>query len=163
MKKVIKRIVAALMATLAVSAAVVSASDVTVKLKGELIEFDQPPVIEEGRTLVPLRKIFEALGANVEWNPDTRTVTAARGEKTIVLVIDSTEARAGDEVITLDVPARIINGRTLVPVRFIADSFGVRITWNDKERCVYLSEGLTDAGVGDFIPSMPMGDIAFDY
>ncbi len=138
-------------ASLACSAVtVLGVPDITVKLEGSYIEFDQPPVIEGGRTLVPLRKIFEALGAEVDWNGETRTVTASKDSKTVVLVIDSTEARVGDEQVTLDVPARIINGRTLVPVRFIADSFGVRVSWDAEERCVYLFKGLTDGGAGEF-------------
>lgn len=139
------------------------AADITVKLGGKPIEFDQPPVIEDGRTLVPVRKIFEALGAEVLWNEETRTVTANKDSKTVVLVIDSTEAKAGDEAITLDVPARIINGRTLVPVRFVADSFGVKVSWKENERCVYLSQGLTDGGNGDFIQTLPSGNVMIEY
>lgn len=141
----------------------VCAADITVKLGGKPIEFDQPPVIEDGRTLVPVRKIFEALGADVSWDEETKTVTTNKGTKTVVLVIDSTEANAGDETIILDVPARIINGRTLVPVRFIADSFGVRVSWNNSERCVYLSTGLTDAGSNSFATALPQGNVMVEY
>lgn len=152
MKGIIKRIAAIFMVSTVAMASMtaVCAPEITVKLEGEYIGFDQPPVIEEGRTLVPVRKIFEALGAEVDWSSETRTVTAKKDLKTVTLVIDSTEAKVGDKAVMLDVPARIIGGRTLVPVRFIADSFGVAVSWDGEERCVYLFKGLEDGGTGDF-------------
>lgn len=125
-------------------------SDVTAKLKkfpyvtvtynGEMIIFDQKPVIENGRTLVPLRAIFEKLGATIEWNGETGTVTAKKDDTTISLTIDNTTATKNNDTITLDVPAKIINGRTLVPVRFIADCFGVNVDWNAEARRVILTQ-----------------------
>lgn len=102
----------------------------TVFYNGEKIKFDQIPVIENGRTLVPLRAIFEKIGATVEWDGNTQTVTASKGDTKISLTIDNPAASKNNETITLDVPAKIINGRTLVPVRFIADCFGVDVGWD---------------------------------
>lgn len=104
----------------------------TVSYNGEKIAFDQIPVIENGRTLVPLRAIFEKLGAEVSWNDATKTVTAVKDGTAITLTIDSTSATKNGEAVTLDVPATIINGRTMVPVRFIADCFGVSVSWDAK-------------------------------
>ncbi len=103
---------------------------VTVFLDGEKILFDQLPIIENDRTLVPLRAIFEAIGAVVEWDGETKTVTASDGENEITLVIDRTDAVVNGQTVTLDVPAKVISGRTLVPVRFVADCFGVDTDWN---------------------------------
>ena len=103
---------------------------VTTYLDGKKLYFDQLPVIENNRTLVPLRAIFEALGASVEWNGDTKTITAVKDDTTVILTVDSTEASKNDEGVTLDVPAKVVSGRTLVPVRFIADCFGVGVEWN---------------------------------
>lgn len=102
----------------------------TVFYNGEKIKFDQIPVIENGRTLVPLRAIFEKIGATVEWDGNTQTVTASKSDTKISLTIDNPAASKNNETITLDVPAKIINGRTLVPVRFIADCFGVDVGWD---------------------------------
>ena len=112
---------------------------VTVHLDGEKIGFDQTPVIENGRTLVPLRAIFESLGASVIWDGETQTVIAQKGDTIVALVVGSTSAFVNEEPVTLDVPAKIINGRTLVPVRFIADCFGVETNWDGELRKVELT------------------------
>ena len=133
---------------------------VTVTYNGEKIIFDQPPVIENGRTLVPLRAIFEKLGAEVSWNPDTKTVSARKGDDTVTLVIDETTANCSGRAVTLDVPARIINSRTLVPVRFIADSFGVSVVWDEEDRCVRLTlGGLSDGGSADWSDLTASGNV----
>lgn len=111
----------------------------TVALDGQKLYFDQVPVSENGRVLVPLRAIFEALGATVDWNGETQTVTATKDDITVSLTLDDTTATKNDETITLDVPAKAVNGRTLVPVRFIADSFGVDVQWDGKMQRVVLT------------------------
>ncbi len=112
---------------------------ITVHLDGKKLKFDQIPVAENGRTLVPLRAIFEAIGATVEWDGATSTVTAVKGDTTVKLTLDSTTAYKNGEQITLDVPARALNGRTLVPVRFIADCFDVNTDWVQEETKVVLT------------------------
>lgn len=111
----------------------------SVSYNGEKITFDQIPVIENGRTLVPLRAIFEKIGTEVTWNGDTQTVTAKSGDTEISLTINNTTAYKNGEFVTLDVPAKIINGRTLVPVRFIADCFGVEVNWDGVMQRVSLT------------------------
>lgn len=111
----------------------------TVQLDGNKIHFDQIPVIEEGRTLVPVRAIFEALGATLTWDEATQTVGAVKDDTEISLKINEKQAQKNDETITLDVPAKIINGRTMVPVRFIADCFGVDIEWDGGYKIVRLT------------------------
>jgi len=111
----------------------------TVFYNGEKIKFDQIPVIDNGRTLVPLRAIFEKIGAQVEWDGETQTVTATKDDVTVSLTIDNTQAVKNGEEITLDVPAKIINGRTLVPVRFISDCFGVDVAWDGTMQRVTLT------------------------
>ncbi len=114
---------------------------ISVLFDGKRIAFDQLPVIENGRTLVPLRAIFEKIGATVEWDGDTQTVIAKSTENgTIIrLTIDSTTALVNGEQVPLDVPAKIINGRTLVPVRFVSDCFGVGVDWNGDIQSVILT------------------------
>ena len=86
------------------------------------VKFDVPPTIISGRTLVPLRAIFEALEAEVGWDGETRTVTAQKGESNMELKIGETTYKVNDEEKTLDVPAQIKNNRTLVPVRAISEA-----------------------------------------
>ncbi len=111
----------------------------SVVYNGEKICFDQLPTIENGRTLVPLRAIFEKIGAEVLWNGETRTVTATKDDVSVSLTIDETTAYKNGAAITLDVPAKIVNGRTLVPVRFVADCFGVSVDWIQETRTVVLN------------------------
>ncbi len=112
---------------------------ITVLLDGEKIKFDQIPVAEAGRTLVPLRAIFDALGAEVGWDGNTQTVTAKKGDTEISLTLGNTTATKNGEAIILDVPAKAISGRTLVPVRFVADCFGVDADWNGAMQQVILT------------------------
>lgn len=117
---------------------------IKVFLDGNRLSFDQPPIIENGRTLVPMRMIFESMGAEVTWNDSTQTVTAqtltvTKEFVTVTLKIGSTTMIKNGEEIILDVPAQIVNERTLVPVRAVAESFGANVEWNDKESTVIIT------------------------
>lgn len=90
---------------------------------------DAPPASVGGRTLVPVRAIFEALGAAVEWDAATRTATGASADATVIMQIDNRTAYVNGEAKTLDVPAQLINGRTMVPARFISEALGYDVTW----------------------------------
>ena len=115
----------------------ISASQpISVLVNGRPITMDIPPVIRDGRTLAPLRAIFEALGASVEWDDATRTITSRRKDRTIILQIDNPTARVNNAPIVLSVPPVVIGGRTMVPVRFIAESLGAVVTWNESTRTV---------------------------
>jgi len=115
------------------------ATTVTVKLNGRNLSFDTPPQTVKGRTLVPLRGIFEALGARVEWQQQTKTVIATKGGTTIVLRVGQKEALKGTEKITLDVPATVIRGRTMVPLRFVAEALGTYVSWDGEHQTVRIS------------------------
>jgi hypothetical protein len=112
---------------------------ISVTLNGVQVQFDQPPVIQDGRTLVPLRAIFEALGATVDWCGDTQTVTAVKDDITVSLQIGSNELIRNGENITLDVPAQLIGGRTVVPARAVAESFGADVEWDGNTQTVIIT------------------------
>lgn len=112
---------------------------ITVEINGEKVIFDQEPVLKDGRTLVPLRKIFEALGASVAWDDATQTVTAAKENTLVTLTIGSKILNVNGMQKELDVPAQTLNGRTMVPVRAIADSFGCQVGWNGETNTVYIT------------------------
>ncbi len=104
---------------------------ITVFLDGEQLTFDVDPVLESGRTLVPMRAIFEALGAKVEWDDVTWTAIATKGDTKIEITIDSNKMLKNGEVVELDVPARLIDSRTLVPVRAVSEGMGANVNWDD--------------------------------
>ncbi len=109
-----------------------------VYLNGTALAFDQEPVAENGTTLVPLRVIFEALGATVDWGNDTQTVTAVKDNTTVKLTIGSNVLTKNGEAIALNAPARIEGGRTMVPVRAIAEAFGCDVDWDSVTRSVII-------------------------
>lgn len=109
---------------------------ISVQVDGSTLSFEQQPVIINGSTLVPLRKIFESLGANVNWDNSTSTVNAMKGNKTITLTIGNQTARLNEQPIALEVPPTILNGNTLVPIRFIGESLGATVQWNSQTKTV---------------------------
>lgn len=114
---------------------------ITVILNNEIIDFDDvPPTIIEGRTLVPLRRIFESLGADVDWNQSSKTVTSKLKDTVITLTIGENILKRNGENIEIDVPAQIIDGRTMVPVRAISEAFDVKVEWDATFRAVILTQ-----------------------
>ena len=106
----------------------------SVYFNGEQMTFESDPYITEERTMVPFRAIFEAVGASVMWDGDTRTVIAVKAEgnsiTTIALQIDSNLAFVNDKSVTLDVPAQIKDDFTFVPLRFVMESLGADVAWD---------------------------------
>lgn len=114
-------------------------SGITVTLNGSKINFDVQPQLINNRTMVPLRKIFEAMDIYVEWDANTQTVVAA-DEKTIISAkINDCNLYVNGVPKVLDVPPMIVDGRTLVPARFIAESFGGKVDWNGATKTVSIS------------------------
>ena len=102
--------------------------------------FDTNPVIENGTTLVPLRAIFDALNMSVEWDGETKTVTAAKDGLNILLQIGNTVAKKnGEDISLLTAPKIDSNNRTLVPVRFIAESCNLNVEWDAATKTVSIS------------------------
>lgn len=105
-------------------------------LDGKALTFqDAQPTIETGRTLVPLRAVLEALGAEVQWDGAANTVKATRGTTEIKLFIGGQAYKNGQPV-ELDVPARIIDGRTMVPLRFVSEALDYFVNWDEKRQII---------------------------
>lgn len=118
-------------------------SGIHVLYNGERISFhsySQNPEILEGRTLVPLRSIFEAMGADVEWDGATSTAIAKRGNVEVKITIGASEIYKNGKAIPVDVPAMLLNSRTMVPARVIAEAFGADVQWNGNGRIVLITE-----------------------
>ncbi len=111
-------------------------NSISIVVDGEYLIFDQPPIMENDRVLVPLRIIFEALGATVDWDESTQTITSNKGENTVVMQIGSNTFTVNATEKALDVPPQIVGIRTLVPVRAIAESFNCVVNWEDSTQTV---------------------------
>ena len=109
---------------------------ITVKIGESMLVTDVDPVEINGRVLVPMRAIFEAFESDVSWDEATRTATSVRGNTVIKVTEDNQIVNVNGEEKWLDVPATIINGRFVVPVRFIAETFGADVGWIDLKRQV---------------------------
>ncbi|MFB7156935.1 stalk domain-containing protein [Lysinibacillus sp. NPDC056232] len=116
-----------------------AAKAITIYVDGVQLKTDQPPVKVQGRVMLPLRAIFEALDAYVDWDRKNQTVTGIKGGTTVVLKIKSKVATINGERVTLDVPAQIINGRTMVPVRFVSEALGQDVDWNSYNQIVSIN------------------------
>ncbi|KNY25162.1 stalk domain-containing protein [Pseudobacteroides cellulosolvens] len=111
-------------------------NSIKVAIDDKFLTFDVPPSIISGRTMVPLRVIFEGLGASVTWDEKTKTVIGKKQGKTIKLTINNKNAYINGKLIKIDVPPKVISGRTLVPTRFIAESLGTDVYWEAKAKIV---------------------------
>ncbi len=109
---------------------------ISVYIDGKQQTYNQPPVLENGSTLVPLRGIFESLGANVEWNGTTQTVTATKESTTVILRIGSNQPTVNGQTKTISTPAQIINSSTMVPLRFVSEALGSDVNWNGTTRSI---------------------------
>lgn len=107
-------------------------------VNGEQVNFDVQPVIEDGRTLVPIRAIAESLKSDVEWDPVEKTVTLSKDGIEIKLFIGQTVTYINNKAVKLDVPAEIRNGRTLLPVRFISEAFNSTVKWEPASKSVVI-------------------------
>jgi len=108
----------------------------TVRLNGQPLATSVPPVNMNGRTLVPMRDIFEALGANVNYNPVTRGISATRGTTKVDLQIGNRMAMLNGRSMTLEQAPMIRRGSTLVPLRFVSESLGANVRWNAARQVV---------------------------
>jgi len=121
------------------SIAVAEDAAIKVLLDGKTISFDQPPIIVDGRTLVPMRAIFEAMGATIVWDSETQTITGKKDDIVIIMQIGNTIIMKNGQSVVLDVPPQIVNSRTLVPARAVAESLNAEVAWNSVTQTVSIT------------------------
>lgn len=132
-----------------------NAPEITVKIDGEtLVPKDIPAVSIDGRTMLPMRLIAQELGCEVVWNEAAQQVYAINDEYTIVFGINSTTGYQNGAPFTMDVPAMIVNDRTMLPVRALAKALELEITWDDPSRTVHIK---TEEEEEPVTPSVPSG------
>lgn len=117
-------------------AAPAATTDIAVKVNGQAVTFDVKPVIDNGRTLVPLRGVFEKLGAQVDWLPATREAVITDSTHTVRVQLGSNTATVDGKTVTMDVVAKVVSGRTMVPLRFLSESIGAKAIWVGSTRTV---------------------------
>ncbi|MFB5763631.1 stalk domain-containing protein [Paenibacillus medicaginis] len=111
---------------------------IQVLIEGQRQAYVQPPVKVKGSVLVPFRALFEALGAKVKWDGATKTITATKGGTTLKLTIGSKVAYVNGKAIKLSAAPQLINGVTMVPIRFIGEAFGGMVEWNNAYSSVII-------------------------
>jgi hypothetical protein len=139
MKKLLALTTATMLMLSAMGVTAFADDGVKLIVNGETVDFtgDQEPVIQNGRTLVPFRAAFEKMGAEVNWYDDIRLCEAVYGDTTVGIAIGDTKVSIGDGAeIESDVPAQIINGRTMVPLRILSESIGAEVSWDNATRTV---------------------------
>ena len=140
MKKSVKGLVLVLFVLSVMFSSVAFASgEIKVSIDGEYVDFDVNPQIVNERTMVPFHAIFEALGAEVDWENDTRTAIGIKNDKVVKAQINNKTMYVDDVTKAMDIAPMIVGGRTLVPARFIAEAFGCKVDWDGYSRTVYIT------------------------
>ena len=107
-------------------------------INGKLQSMDQSPILKGNRTMVPLRGIFESLGAQVHFDQKTGRITVTKEKLNIILKINSKSVDFNGKIKTIDVPAFTENDRTMVPLRFISEAIGADVKWDGKQNTVFI-------------------------
>lgn len=106
----------------------------TILINGNKLTMDVQPINAGGRLFVPLRAIFEALNATVNWDDATKTVTGIRGDRTVIMTIGDENVYVNGQQISMGLAPMIVESRTLVPVRFVSEGLGATVDWNDATK-----------------------------
>lgn len=117
-----------------------ASKDIRAIVNGQLVQFDVAPVVQHGRTLVPIRALADALGADTSWNESRREATVMLDGDEIILPIGRNLAYVNGEEVMIDVAPQIINGRTFIPFRFVGTALGCDIFWDEEARIVTVTQ-----------------------
>ena len=151
MKRKLTAAFVGVIAAAALGAAVNAGPAISIVIDGETVQTDTPPQITaEGRTIVPLRVISETMGANVIWEQEEKKVTAEKNGRILELKIGDKTIYNDGEPMEIDSPAQIVNGRTMVPVRVISESFGCQVGWDGDTKTFYVTTFPEDGGDGEY-------------
>lgn len=125
------------------SISVAAAQEVNVSLNGELIDFETAnPVVKDSRTLIPLRGLFEKMGYDIDWEPKTKAAILTRDGNTISIRANKEYITVNNIQIETDVPAQIIDGYMMIPLRVVADSTGATVDWDAETKIVSVNSNV---------------------
>jgi hypothetical protein len=131
-----------------IAVAVPASAQIQVEVNARPVQFGAvQPARVNGRVLIPLRAVVESLGAEVKWEPATQTVRGKKGDREFSLQINSREAMLNGRPVTLDAPAQMISGTTMVPLRFVAEALGAEVEWNAARQLVVINAAADPAPV----------------
>ncbi len=126
-----------------------AAAEIAVQVNGKPVSFTSArPAQISGRVFIPLRAVVESLGAEVKWDAATQTVRGSKGSQEFSLRIGDRAATVNGKEVTLDVPAQLIGGATMVPLRFVAEALGAEVEWNAAQQTVMVNAADSGAGGG---------------
>jgi len=132
--------------------------NIQIWLDGRALPLDVPPEVKNQRTMVPIRAVAEALGADVSWLQDTRQVVLVRAGVLVTMTLDSTTATVNGTAVEMDVAPYATGGRTLIPARYVAEFFGQKVDWDSIHRRVLITEDKSVAGDSNLEAwALPMG------
>lgn len=137
-----------------------AATPISIIIDGVRLSTDQAPVMVNGRTMVPLRAIFEAFNATIKWNQKAQTVTATKDDTTIMLKIGAKTATINNKAVTLDVPGLNLKGRTMVPTRFVSEALGHKVGWNPKTQVVTITTSSSNVGNAGPVSNVVAQDVS---
>jgi cytochrome c2 len=117
-----------------------------VMMNGRMMHFDTPPMMMGGRVMVPMRGVFEHMGARVKWDDRTRTVTGTRSGREVELTVGKPEAVVDGRRVRLETPPQMYQSRVYVPLRFISESLGADVSWDQGAHQVQIASAAPDPG-----------------
>lgn len=126
----------ALTASLALGAFAYGSDNIKLNINNTEVVSDVAPQVIDGRTMVPVRAIFEGVGAEVKWDSETKTITGNKNGTEVIMTVDSNIASVNGQNITMDCGPVIINNRTLAPARYVAEAFGCTVNWDNDSKTV---------------------------
>lgn len=112
---------------------------IRVHIDGHILSFDENPVLDDGTTLVEYRSVMEELGAKIEWDKDSKTITAIKDDTTIILTVGSDTADINGEKVSMLKAPEITNDHTMIPVRFISEQLGMKVKWNEDTKLIEIT------------------------
>lgn len=137
-----KFLLAVIVGIIMIAATVCSVSadgnEISVYYDAAEVEFDVKPQIINGRTMVPIRAIFEKMGAAVQWDSATNTATCTKGDTVVKMTVNSKDMYINDQLVQMDVEPVVVDGRTLAPARYVAEAFGANVQWSSKNNSVVI-------------------------
>lgn len=137
------------------SVAVANPAEIKVTVDGKALTFDVPPMIIQGRTMVPVRGVLEALGATVKWEGTTQTVTAVKEDITVTMEIGKSYLTVNGKTVQLEVPPTLEGNRTLAPVRPVAESLNAAVDWNGETQTVVITTQESKGSYTDGLTQTP--------
>ncbi len=131
---------------------------IRIEIDGKPLTLEVAPQIENGRTLVPFKAIFEALGLKIDWVAQQRIATAYNADMNVSVKIDAAYGNINGELIGLEAPGKIVDGRTLVPLKFISEAFGSEVAWDPNARLVSIKSGFKPYVYTEALPTVDSVD-----